>query len=95
MFDTSNFPKEGHPSGIEVGVNRKVIGMFKDEAGGMQVAEFIGTKAKQYSYLMGGGGEIKLKSVEESLKLRSKNQSDLMIIKIVYSKRRCKWERRI
>ena len=33
FFDTSNFPK-GHSSGIEVGCNKKVVGMFKDEAGG-------------------------------------------------------------
>ena len=31
-FDTSNYPKN-HPSGILTGVNKKVIGMFKDEAG--------------------------------------------------------------
>ena len=32
-FDTSNYPKD-HPSGILTGVNKKVIGMFKDEAAG-------------------------------------------------------------
>ena len=32
-FDTSNYPKD-HPSGIEVDVNKKVLGKFKDEAGG-------------------------------------------------------------
>ena len=32
-FDTSNFPSN-HPSGIETGVNKKVIGMFKDEQAG-------------------------------------------------------------
>ena len=32
-FDTSNYPKD-HPSGILTGVNKKVIGMFKDEASG-------------------------------------------------------------
>ena len=29
-FGTSNFPKD-HPSGIPVGLNKKVIGMFKDQ----------------------------------------------------------------
>ena len=29
-FDTSNYPSD-HPSGIETGINKKVIGMFKDE----------------------------------------------------------------
>ncbi|XP_020912011.1 uncharacterized protein LOC110249773 [Exaiptasia diaphana] len=50
-FDTSNFPKD-HPSGIEVGVNKKVIGKFKDEAGGQQLTEFVGLRAKLYSYKM-------------------------------------------
>ena len=57
-FDTSNFPKN-HPSGIEVGINKKVINMFKDEAGGKQIAEFVGLRAKLYSYRMDEGEEIK------------------------------------
>jgi len=32
-FDTSNFP-QNHPSDIPSGINKKVPGMFKDEAGG-------------------------------------------------------------
>ena len=48
-FDTSNYPKD-HPSGILTGVNKKVIGMFKDEAAGKQIAEFVGLRAKLYSY---------------------------------------------
>ena len=32
-FDTSEFDAS-HPSGIQTGVNKKVIGMMKDEAGG-------------------------------------------------------------
>ena len=43
-FDTSNYPKD-HPSGILTGVNKKVIGMFKDEASGKQIAEFVGLRA--------------------------------------------------
>ncbi|XP_078380821.1 uncharacterized protein LOC144663677 [Oculina patagonica] len=58
MFDTSNYPKD-HPSGIEVGVNKKVIGMFKDEAGGQQITEFVGLRAKLYSYKMDEGKEEK------------------------------------
>jgi hypothetical protein len=37
-FDTSNFDKN-HPSGIPFGINNKVIGIMKDEAGGKQIAE--------------------------------------------------------
>ena len=39
-FDTSEFDKN-HPAindfGFKVGVNKKVIGMFKDETGGKQI----------------------------------------------------------
>ena len=50
-FDTSDYPKS-HPSGIRTGVNKKVIGMFKDEASGKQIEEFVGLRAKLYSYKM-------------------------------------------
>jgi len=50
-FDTSNYPND-HPSGIEVGVNKKVTGKFKDEAEGKQINEFVGLRSKLYSFLM-------------------------------------------
>ena len=50
MFDTSNYPKE-HPSRIETGVNKKVIGLMKDEVGGKIITEFVGLRAKNYSYV--------------------------------------------
>ena len=49
IFDTSNYPKD-HPSGIETGVNKKVIGLFKDEAGGLTISKFVGLRAKLYSF---------------------------------------------
>ena len=58
LFDTSDYPKD-HPSGIKVGVNKKVIGMFKDEAAGKQIEEFVGLRAKLYSYKMFEGKENK------------------------------------
>ena len=57
-FDTSNYPKN-HSSGILTGVNKKVIGMFKDEAAGKQIAEFVGLRAKLYSYKVEEGYEEK------------------------------------
>ena len=57
-FDTSNFPKN-HPSGIPVGVNKKVIGMFKDECGGKNLQEFVELRAKLYSCKMYEGDEAK------------------------------------
>ena len=44
-FDTSEYPKD-HASGIKAGVNKKVLGMFKDEAAGKQIDEFVGLRAK-------------------------------------------------
>ena len=58
MFDTSNYPKN-HPSGIETGVNKKVIGKFKDEAGGRIITEFVGLRAKLYAFRMDDGEEVK------------------------------------
>ena len=50
-FDTSDYPSN-HPSGIPTGCNKKVLGMFKDEAGGKIIDEFVGLRAKLYSYKM-------------------------------------------
>ena len=41
---------EKHESGIKTGVNKKVIGKFKDEAAGKQITHFVGLTAKLYSY---------------------------------------------
>ena len=57
-FDTSNYPPD-HPSGIPSGFNKKVLGMFKDEVGGKVIDEFVGLRAKLYSYKMFEGEESK------------------------------------
>ena len=61
-FDTSDCP-ESHPSGILTGVNKKVIGMFKDEVAGRQITHFVGLRPKLYSFKVedpttGGVGRI-------------------------------------
>ena len=60
-FDTTDYPKD-HPSGIETGINKKVIGMFKDEAAGKQIEEFVGLRSKLYSYKMAGVDHKKAKA---------------------------------
>ena len=48
-FDTSEFQQD-HPSGLPTGINKKVLGKMKDEAGGKIITEFVGLRAKLYSY---------------------------------------------
>ena len=48
-FDTFNFPKD-HPSGIEAGVNMKVVGVFKLENGANIIVLFIGLRPKMYTF---------------------------------------------
>ena len=57
-FDTSDYPPN-HPSGIPSGFNKKVSGVFKDEVKGKVIDEFVGLRAKLYSYRMSEGKESK------------------------------------
>ena len=69
-FDTSDYPLK-HSSGIPSGLNKKVIGMFKDEANGEIIDEFVGLRAKVYSYKMFEDEESK--KCKEVKKPRLKN----------------------
>ena len=57
-FDTSDYPSD-HKSEILTGVNKKVIGMFKDEVAGKQITHFVGLRPKLYSFKVEESGLIK------------------------------------
>ena len=66
-FDTSDYAPN-HPSGIPSGFNKKVFGMFRDEAGGKVIDEFVGLRAKLYLYKMFEGEKSKkCKGVKKSV----------------------------
>ena len=75
-FDTSGYPL-GHPSGIPSGYNKKALGMFKDEVNGNVIEEFVGLRAKLYSYKMFEGEESKkCKGVKKSVVKKSITHED-------------------
>ena len=49
-FDTSNYGKNDKRP-LPMGMNKKVIRMFKDELGGKIMKEFCALRAKTYAYL--------------------------------------------
>ena len=57
-FDTSNYDKNDKRP-IEIGLNKKVIGKFKDELGRKIMKEFVVLRAKTYAYLLDDNNEIK------------------------------------
>ena len=57
-FDTSNYDKNDKIP-LQIGVNKKVIGMFKDELGGKIMKEFCTLRAKTYTCLLDDGSKNK------------------------------------
>ena len=66
-FDTSDYPPD-HPSGILTGVNKKVIGTFKDEVAGKQITYFVGLRPKLYSFKIEESKEVrKCKDIKKNV----------------------------
>ena len=55
-FDTSNYPFD-RP--LPKGMNKKVIGLMKDELGGGIITEFVALRPKTYSYITNDFTELK------------------------------------
>ena len=65
LYDTSNYPQD-HP--LYSAVNKKVIGKFKDETGGLPITEFVGLRPKMYSIKLEDGKEKKTgKGIKKSV----------------------------
>ena len=58
LFESSDYPTN-HPSEIKTGLNIIVLEIFKDEAVGKQIVEFVGLRDKLYAYKMLEGSEDK------------------------------------
>ena len=58
-FDTSNYDEHDERS-LPICMNKKVIGLMKDELGGKIMKEFVGIRAKRYENLMDDDSEHKI-----------------------------------
>ena len=68
-FDTSGY-RSRHP--LPMGLNKKVIGMMKDEMGGDVITEFVVLRPKLYSYRkLGGDEEKKCKGIKKGVVKRT------------------------
>jgi hypothetical protein len=65
-YDFSDYPKDHH-SGLFSDANKKVIGKFKDEANGEIICEFVGLRAKMYSFTTDGYESKKAKGVKRAV----------------------------
>ena len=79
QFDTSNFDKNDKGP-LQIGMNKNVIGLFKDELGGKIMKEFCALRAKTYTYLMDDDNEKKkakgIKKCIIKLRLMFENYKD-------------------
>ena len=75
-FDTSDYPPN-HKSSIQTGVNKKVIGMFKDEVAGKQITHFVGLRPKLYSYKVEDEKDLKkYKGIKKNVVKKSLDLDD-------------------
>ena len=68
-FDTSDYD-ENDKRPLPIGMNEKVIGLFKDELGGKIMKEFVVLRAKQCAYIMDDDSEKK--KIQRNKKDRNK-----------------------
>ena len=86
-FDTSDY-LPNHPSGILTVVNKKVIGMFKDEVAGIQITYFVGLRPKLYSFKIEEIKEVRnCKGIKKNVvKKKFSGEKQMRSMKIIKSK---------
>ena len=65
-FDTFNYDENDNRP-LPIGMNKKVIGLFKDELGGKIMKEFVGLRAKTWAYLIDDDSEHKKVVIKRGL----------------------------
>ena len=63
-FDTSGYNPDRH---LPVGLNKKVIGLMKDELGGEIMTEFVTLRPKMYGYKTGSAESKKYKGIKKCI----------------------------
>ena len=79
LFDTSDYPT-AHK--LYSAVNKKVIGLMKDETAGKPIKEFVGLRSKMYSILCGGVEKKTAKGIKKTCiknKLRHVLYKDVLL----------------
>ena len=75
-FDTSEFPGD-HPKVLDGTIkrmNKKVLGMMKDETCGKQILDFVGLRAKCYSFVTEESSQRKCKGIKKDVIKRMKHK---------------------
>ena len=67
--DTSEFPSD-HPKVLDGTIkrmNKKVLGMMKDETCGQPIVDFVGLRAKNYSFILEDSSKRKCKGIKKDV----------------------------
>ena len=93
-IDTSNYEDDKRP--LQIGVNKKVIGMFKDTLGVKIMKEFCALRTSTYTYLMNDDSQKKktkrIKSCAIRRRLMFENRKDSLLNNKTISKSQLRYK---
>jgi hypothetical protein len=75
--DTSDYPADHF---LHSTANKKVVGKMKDETDGTPISEFVGLRAKMYSFQCGGSDHKRAKGVKRQVVKSTLNHQDYVDI---------------